>query len=512
MSRLGLCASRRYLLYVLAAIQYTVSVHAADAAVHRFRIRLSEAVATQPFSGRVYIFFSEKMLREPRLDFKFIKAEPFIALDVENWKPGETVTLASDKSEDILSFPVPLWEMNLAGFRAQAVVRLNPFAQEIGGGEGNGYSRAVALPSEDSRGALLNLVVDQVVPKYRFTETKWCKLLQVRSKLLSDFHGRDVTVNAAVVLPASYYEQPDRRYPTIFDIPGFFGSHHRGMTDHPNEDQDEQGVEFLRVMLDGTCPMGHHMFADSTNNGRYGSAFIQEFLPAFDNEFRSLSQPSARFLTGFSTGAWSSLWLQINYPGHFAGAWADAPDPVDFRDFQRINIYAPNQNMYHDSLGAPRPLAHTEDRVLLYFKELAQLELVQGHGGQLQSFEAVFSPRGNDGKPLPLWNRETGAIDSDVAKTWEKYDLRLILERNWKTLAPKLQGKLHIHTNESESYYLEGAVKLLKDTLEELGSDAEIVIHPGHDHGAMSAPEEQRKILREMVAVFLRNHPDKAAR
>jgi hypothetical protein len=57
-----------------------------------------------------------------------------------------------------------------------------------------------------------------------FRETRWSKLLSVRSQKLSDFHGRDVHLNAAVILPASYYDQPERRYPTIFTIPGFGGT------------------------------------------------------------------------------------------------------------------------------------------------------------------------------------------------------------------------------------------------------------------------------------------------
>ena len=30
------------------------------------------------------------------------------------------------------------------------------------------------------------------------------------------------------------------------------------------------GVEFLHVMLDPSCPLGHHVFADSDNNGAGG--------------------------------------------------------------------------------------------------------------------------------------------------------------------------------------------------------------------------------------------------
>ena len=59
-------------------------------------------------------------------------------------------------------------------------------------------------------------------------------------------------------------------------------------------------------------------------------------------------------------------------------------------------------------------------KVLLWFRDFDHMETVLGPGGQLHSFEAVFSPRGKDGKPLRVWNRDTGEIDTAVAKTWEK--------------------------------------------------------------------------------------------
>ena len=108
-----------------------------------------------------------------------------------------------------------------------------------------------------------------------------------------------------------------------------------------------------------------------------------------------------------------------------------------------------------------------------------------GHGGQLASFEAVFSPRGRDGKPRPLWDRTTGKIDREVANHWKKYDIRLILERNWKTIGPKLAGKVHVYMGGDDTFYLEGATVLLKESLAKLGSDAVVEIFPGKDHGSV---------------------------
>jgi hypothetical protein len=45
-----------------------------------------------------------------------------------------------------------------------------------------------------------------------------------------------------------------------------------------------------------------------------------------------------------------------------------------------------------------------------------------------------------DGKPVPLWDAKTGKINRGVAEQWKRYDLRLVVEQNWKTLAPKLKA------------------------------------------------------------------------
>jgi hypothetical protein len=154
---------------------------------------------------------------------------------------------------------------------------------------------------------------------------------------------------------------------------------------------------------------------------------------------------------------------------------------VDFRDFQRINLYA-GENFYRDEKGERRPLARQGDRVMLWYDDFVRQETVMGPGGQIHSFEAVFSPRGADGRPLPVFDRATGKADPEVAKAWEKYDIRLVIERNWETLGPKLKGKLHIYAGEVDTFYLEGAARLLGESLKKLGSDAEVQIVPGMPH------------------------------
>jgi S-formylglutathione hydrolase FrmB len=228
--------------------------------------------------------------------------------------------------------------------------------------------------------------------------------------------------------------------------------------------------------------LGHHAFADSVNNGPWGKAFVTEVLPAIEAEYGGVGEESGRFLAGHSSGAWSALWLQIMYPETFGGAWAMAPDPVDFRSFTGVNIYS-DANAFVDESGTERMLVRERSDWVQSFRDITQSEAKKGlFSGQFASFDNVFSPRGPDGLPMRLFNWETGAIDRNVAEAWKKYDISLILRSNWEELGPKLAGKLHLYAGSLDNFRLNESVELLKQELDVLDSDANIIIVEGANH------------------------------
>jgi S-formylglutathione hydrolase FrmB len=480
------------------------TTHAPAAEVLRFDLTFAESISNQPFTGRVFVFLSQGSLREPRFGPNWLKPEPFFARDVKDWRPGTAITI----DNNALGFPMKLAQLSQGSYIAQAVMDFDRGYREIGNGPGNAYSKSVRFEVMTNGGNGIALSIDRVVPERQFKETDRIKLVDIESKLLTAFHGKPMHLKAGIILPASYAEKPDKRYPVIYDIPGFGGDHHYAMRIAGRKPTDVAGVEMLYVVLDPNCRTGHHVFADSANNGPCGKALVEELIPHIEKTFRGIGRPEARFVTGHSSGGWSSLWLQVAYPDFFGGVWSLSPDPVDFRDFQRINLYKPGENCFHDDAGAERPLGRRDGKPILIFQPFSDMEAVLGRGGQLGSFEAVFSPRGADGRPKKLWDRKSGAIDPEVAKSWEAYDINLVVKRSWKTLGPKLKGKLHIYTGEKDTFYLEGAVRSLKGTLTELGSDAVIEIMPGHDHGSLLTRTLYDRIANEMTATFRRHFPN----
>src|SRR5262249_36572512 len=149
----------------------------------------------------------------------------------------------------------------------------------------------------------------------------------------------------------------------------------------------------------------------------YGDALIRELIPHLEREFRCLGHPNARFLSGTSTGGWAALALQVFYPDFFNGAYAFWPDPVDFRAFETINVYA-DEHAYVHAAGRPRAAKRTRSgRTEATVRDACERENDEGGGSytlsgeQWGAWNAVHSPRGADGKPAPLWDSKTGHID-----------------------------------------------------------------------------------------------------
>jgi hypothetical protein len=86
-------------------------------------------------------------------------------------------------------------------------------------------------------------------------------------------------------------------------------------------------LQDLRVVRDPSCPLGHHVFAHSANNGPVGDAIVHEPIPELEKRFRAIPAAGARFVTAHSSGGWSSLWLQVTGPTPLSAFGAPRPTP-----------------------------------------------------------------------------------------------------------------------------------------------------------------------------------------
>jgi hypothetical protein len=168
----------------------------------------------------------------------------------------------------------------------------------------------------------------------------------------------------------------------------------------------------------------------------------------------------------------------------FGGTWSTSPDPSDFHDFTGIDLYAPHANVYKRPDGTPYPIIRDHGKVVATFEEFAHNEVVLGpYGGQIASFEWVFSPRGADGRPLQMFDRKTGDVEPAVIAYWhDHYDLAHIVQSTWPQRGTDLRGKIHVFVGTADTFYLDGAAHKMDAVLRALNADAHFTYIPDRTH------------------------------
>jgi hypothetical protein len=468
----------------------------------RFKVSFDDELVGGVFSGRVVVYLSKTAAPEPRFGPNWFNPQPMYSARFEGVEPWTPMIV---QDSNAIGFPGRLADLTPGTYRAQAVMDRNLGGRAIGSSPGNLYSKVQEITIAAGETSEFEFKCDQMVAEQRFVETARVKEVRHESALLTRFYGRPTFLKAAISLPEGYDADPARRYPIFYEIPGFGGTHY-GMSGRAgNPDNDRDGEPFIHVVLNPECPTGHHVFADSANNGPWGKALVTELIPEIERRFRAVGEPWARFVGGHSSGGWSSLWLQVTYPEVFGGVWSTAPDPVDFRAFQLVDIYQKDANLFSDKDGQPIPLARMGSRPAIFTKVFSDMERPI-RGEQLGSFEAVFSPRGKDGDPARLWNRDTGEVDPTIAEAWRAYDIGHILRTRFDELYPKLKGKIHVYMGESDTFYLDGAVRLLQADMQAKGADFVIEMLPG-DHGSLMTRDLLTRIDREVAAKYRAGKP-----
>lgn len=483
-----------YLLLLLAATLYTAA-HG-----QKFQVSYPAAALTAPFTGKVILYLNKEN-KNPKDAMADLDPFPCFSVEVHDIKPGANITF----DDRAAAYPVKLSDIERGEYYVQAVWDRNLGGRAISASPGNLYSKPQKVTLTKDANASFTLNCDQVLPQQKFTDTKFVKELKVASQLLSKSQGKEMTVDAAVLLPKEYCTQPQRQFPVLFVVFGYGGDYHRFSGDSTAAGTPVDTISCITVYLDGNCAGGHSVYANSDNNGPWGDALTKEFIPQLEKSYRC---NGARLLRGHSSGGWTVLWLQTHYPEVFAGCWSSSPDPVDFRNFQRINLYE-EDNMYYKKNGRMNLAATIAGSFpVATQKQCYQQEFVLYRGEQEHSFNYVFSAKGADGQPVPICDPVTGAIDKSCFEHWKSYDICAHLRNNWPALEKQLQSKIRVSVGNQDNFLLNYAVHLLDDEMKKLDTRFVFAYYPG-DHFTVSTPEYQSagtKFLAERYANWKMGH------
>jgi S-formylglutathione hydrolase FrmB len=462
-----------------------------------FRVTVGPKIAT-PGSGRLLIFLTAGTGAKEVDENPFQPTAVYVAAkDVSDLTAGSSV----DVDTDDIAFPAAFSSLKPGDYQAQAVLDVNHDYNYGGRSAGDLVSDVVSLASfTPGQGTEPVFTLSKVVPERPGSDNPmvpasgepdgfatYAHLEDLVSPALSAFSGRPIHVRAWVITPPGYSEHFKDRYPTVYWTHGFGGALNgaRFFGGRMLELMKKSELPpMIWVMLDESCPTGTHEFDNSVNNGPWGTALTAEYIPYLEKKYRMDARPSGRFLQGHSSGGWATLQLQINYPQIFGGTWSTSPDPSDFHDFTGINLYAPHANVYHRPDGTAYPIIRDHAKVIGTFEQFARNERVLGpFGGQIASFEWVFSPRGPDGRPVPMFDRETGDVDPAVIAYWhDHYDLAHIVQTTWAQRGLELRGKIHVLVGTADTFYLDGAAHKMDAVLKSLDADAHFTYIPDRTH------------------------------
>lgn len=492
-----------------------------DASIAEIQVSFTSEQYEEALDGRLIVLISEQIEKEPRFQLRDdSKTCQAFGMDVTNWKAGEPISF------DTKAFGYPIRsfsELPSGEFYVQVLFhkyetfnradgKTVKLPMDRGEGQqwnkapGNLYSTPQKIKITDRQFPAINIQLDQKIPPITAPEdTKYVKHIKIKSKLLSEFWGRDMYLGAHVLLPEGWETHPDVKYPLAImhgHFPNDFGGFRMTPPDADlkpeyNERFDVEGYnvmvqqeaydfyktwtgpDFPRVIaikIQHPTPYYDDSYAvNSEAQGPYGDAITYELIPHIEKQFRGIGEGWSRFVYGGSTGGWESLAVQVKYPKEYGMCFAACPDPIDFRAYCLVNIYE-DKNAYCKEGTFRKTLVpgHRDylGNVDASLRDMNYRELVLGtkgrSGQQWDIWEATYSPIDEEGYPKRIWDRLSGEIDTEVAAYWkENYDLAYILKRDWAKHGKDWENKIHLYCGDMDNYYLNNAVYLAEEILSE---------------------------------------------
>jgi S-formylglutathione hydrolase FrmB len=495
---------------VLACSQLLQAQTEAAPAHTFFRVKAAETL-TAPVSGRLLLFVKPGSGDKEVSINEFAPTETWVAAqEIHGLEPGDEVEVNADQ----VSFPEPFSELSAGLYEVQAVLDVDHTYNYSGRGTEDWISNVITLAGwKPGSAAEPELVLDHhpeadgskaALENLKATvKADVAQLVEFESPALTRFWGWSTKIRAWVILPPGYANAKGT-YPTVYWTHGFGGNIDGALVSGARiyERMKAQKMPpMIWVMLDESCPQGTHEFADSVNDGPWGTALTAEFIPAMEKKYRMDARRDGRFVQGHSSGGWASLQLEVNYPKVFGGTWSTSPDPSNFHDFTGIDLYADHANVYHRPDGSRYPIMRDKGKVLATAEQFTRLEQVLGpYGGQMTSFDWVFSPKSASGAPEALFDRATGDVDPKVMAYWqEHWDLAHVVTAHWAERGADLKGRIHVYVGTADTFYLDGAAHKFDAVLKGLGADAHFTYIPDRTHFDLYGVGDDRQALFDEI-------------
>ena len=165
-----------------------------------------------------------------------------------------------------------------------------------------------------------------------------------------NLEGNSADRGVYVVTPPGYDEHPDKRYPVVYFLHGFFAT--------PQMYQDmlklgeavdgaaAAGNDVIVVMPDGHSKYGGGFYSNSVTTGNYEAMVGEDLIAWVDGKYRTLAKREARGLSGHSMGGYGTWRIAMKYPDLFDSIYVMSacclvPQPPSAEAAAKVEAMAP---------------------------------------------------------------------------------------------------------------------------------------------------------------------------
>lgn len=160
------------------------------------------------------------------------------------------------------------------------------------------------------------------------------------------------SIKNVIILPDGYKKDGTVKYPALYLLHGYSGRYDSWVSLKPTLPQDATRLGMIVV-----CPDGQNSwYWDSPIDPKFQfeTYVSKELVQYIDQNYKTITSPKGRAITGLSMGGHGGLWLGINHPDVF-GACGSMSGGVDIRPFPnnwdmklRIGSYKENSELWNN--------------------------------------------------------------------------------------------------------------------------------------------------------------------
>jgi S-formylglutathione hydrolase FrmB len=272
-----------------------------------------------------------------------------------------------------------------------------------------------------------------------------------------------------VYLPPGYDDEPDRRFPAVYQIQGLTGQldmwrNRSAFRQNFPELADQmfaagEAPPCVVVWVDCWTKLGGSQFLDSPGTGKYHTYLCDEVVPWVDRNYRTLDAPEHRGIAGKSSGGYGAMVTPMLRPDQWGGLATHAGDAMfevcylpEFRDSVRAlrDEYEGSYDKFWESFRSRPPMSKDSDSHLMNNWCMA----------------ACYSTDDDGTVRLPF-DTATGELIPEVWERWLEWDpVRMAPQR---ADALRSMKAIYIDAGKKDEWFLDLGAEAFRRELDKIG-------------------------------------------